>query len=137
MKLDVVKLGDGKEVIFRESWDPIEHELDVPGREYKSALGVEALVRRDSGVVRAKIVLRSILRLTCSRCQKDIEKDFEQVLDLIYPVDLSNRIIEFDEDIRGELILNYPQKTLCRFDCPGLCAGCGADLNEEKCRCDI
>jgi uncharacterized protein len=35
-----------------------------------------------------------------------------------------------------ELLLALPAKPLCREDCKGLCARCGADLNVEACRCE-
>lgn len=31
--------------------------------------------------------------------------------------------------------MQLPSKHLCREDCKGLCPGCGADLNVEKCTC--
>lgn len=34
-----------------------------------------------------------------------------------------------------ELVLAYPAKFLCREDCRGLCARCGANLNEGPCAC--
>jgi len=36
---------------------------------------------------------------------------------------------------RDAVALALPEKILCREDCAGLCAGCGANLNEEECRC--
>jgi uncharacterized protein len=33
------------------------------------------------------------------------------------------------------LALALPEKILCRADCAGLCARCGADLNRETCTC--
>lgn len=40
------------------------------------------------------------------------------------------------EPIAEERIqMAVPMKPLCREDCPGLCPGCGADLNVESCRC--
>jgi uncharacterized protein len=40
----------------------------------------------------------------------------------------------------GQLIheiiaLAEPFQPLCKSDCKGLCSGCGANLNEEECRC--
>jgi len=29
-----------------------------------------------------------------------------------------------------------PMKAICRSDCRGLCAACGANLNHEECRCE-
>ena len=36
---------------------------------------------------------------------------------------------------RDAVVLELPEKILCREDCAGLCAGCGADLNREACTC--
>ena len=36
---------------------------------------------------------------------------------------------------RDAIALELPEKILCREDCAGLCAGCGADLNREACTC--
>lgn len=37
--------------------------------------------------------------------------------------------------IREELMLAVPDYLVCRDDCRGLCAQCGADLNEGPCGC--
>jgi uncharacterized protein len=43
--------------------------------------------------------------------------------------------LDITDDIRDTLLLALPMKMLCTEDCRGLCAGCGANLNEEPCRC--
>ncbi|MCX5681113.1 MAG: DUF177 domain-containing protein [Candidatus Omnitrophica bacterium] len=43
--------------------------------------------------------------------------------------------MDVGEDIREEIILGFPDKVLCAEECKGLCAGCGANLNNEKCQC--
>ena len=48
---------------------------------------------------------------------------------------LDNDTVDLSELAREAFILNMPTKTLCREDCKGLCSGCGANLNVEKCRC--
>ena len=35
-----------------------------------------------------------------------------------------------------EIIANIPIKVLCREDCQGLCPQCGANLNDNPCKCD-
>lgn len=37
--------------------------------------------------------------------------------------------------LREHIILAAPMQPLCRIDCAGLCARCGADLNEGPCPC--
>lgn len=36
---------------------------------------------------------------------------------------------------RDAVALSLPDKILCREECAGLCAGCGANLNHEPCTC--
>lgn len=43
--------------------------------------------------------------------------------------------IDLSDEIRETILLAVPMKMLCTEECRGLCAGCGANLNSEKCRC--
>jgi len=43
--------------------------------------------------------------------------------------------LEIDEDIRQEILLNFPMKVLCKQDCKGQCPVCGVDLNYKNCSC--
>lgn len=44
--------------------------------------------------------------------------------------------IDFTEVLRDAVQLELPIAALCRDDCPGICATCGADLNDGPCSCD-
>ena len=48
---------------------------------------------------------------------------------------LHEPVIEIDDILREQALLAVPLRTLCREDCKGICAGCGASLNNETCRC--
>jgi uncharacterized metal-binding protein YceD (DUF177 family) len=135
MRIDVTRLAEGQETVLRATWDPKALDLSFPGRQYKTALDVEATAVRDIGIVKVRVLLKSDLVLTCSRCLKDFESSLDVSFDFIYPVDAHDRFIVPDEDIREELILSYPQKVLCQEACQGLCVRCGADLNEGACKC--
>ncbi len=43
--------------------------------------------------------------------------------------------IDLTEAVQEQVILALPLRALCRQDCKGLCAGCGADLNHGACSC--
>ena len=43
--------------------------------------------------------------------------------------------IDLTEGIQEQVVLNLPMRPLCREDCKGLCAACGADLNLGECNC--
>lgn len=47
-----------------------------------------------------------------------------------------DKIIDFDEIIKEEILANVPMKVLCDENCKGLCGVCGKDLNVESCQCN-
>ena len=44
--------------------------------------------------------------------------------------------IDLSELAREQILLNLPTQFLCREDCRGLCAKCGADKNTVNCSCE-
>jgi uncharacterized protein len=61
----------------------------------------------------------------------------------MYPSDLDegalhidmNQMLDLSDVLRQYLLTSEPLRALCRQDCRGLCQECGADLNDEECRC--
>lgn len=45
--------------------------------------------------------------------------------------------IDLSEPLRQNILLELPLKPLCQAACKGLCPTCGANLNEEACRCAV
>ncbi len=135
MKVDCFKLSEDRELAFSESWDAEGHDLNAPGLTYIGPLKVEAFARRDSGIAVVRVLIEAETRLNCSRCFKEFNKPFKKEFRLVYSLDLSEKVIFLDDNIREELVLDYPHKIFCREDCRGLCIKCGADLNEGECAC--
>ena len=48
---------------------------------------------------------------------------------------VSDETLDLSAWARDVVALALPDKILCRADCAGICAGCGADLNREACTC--
>ncbi len=48
---------------------------------------------------------------------------------------LEHQVLDLSAWARDAVALSLPEKILCREECAGLCAGCGANLNVEACRC--
>lgn len=71
--------------------------------------------------------------LPCNRCLKAHRVPLSGDLEETYPA--TEEMIDVGEDVRQALVLSLPQRSLCAADCKGLCAGCGANLNDEACRC--
>jgi uncharacterized protein len=46
-------------------------------------------------------------------------------------------LLDMEPAVREYLALGVPMKPLCREGCAGLCAQCGASLNEGECLCSV
>ena len=83
----------------------------------------------------------------CDRCAEDVIKNQSLIINRIIAESLQNeddddnyivvdnRELDLDGFICEEILLNLPSKLLCKDDCKGLCAKCGANLNVNKCDC--
>ncbi|MFO8034036.1 MAG: YceD family protein [Candidatus Bipolaricaulota bacterium] len=69
----------------------------------------------------------------CSRCVLEFEEEFERQDLLEIELDDPNAsYVELRPWIAAAVRLAVSPRPLCRTDCQGLCAGCGADLNVEE-----
>ncbi len=81
-------------------------------------------------IVRADI--RSPIKLVCGRCLEEFPREIKTSALYSYHVSPAD-VVDITEDVRQEIILNYPMVPLCRPDCKGLCLQCGQDLNQGTC----
>ena len=84
----------------------------------------------------------------CRRCLTGVLVAVEDDVDLrlsadaelaedpsVYPLEADSDDVDVTAAVREEIALRVPVFPLCRPDCKGLCAGCGADLNAGPCSC--
>lgn len=78
--------------------------------------------------------------IPCARCLKpvaseiNIQFEFETDLDEKDYIDGYN--LDVDQLVHDEALLVWPERTLCREDCKGLCSTCGQNLNDGSCDCE-
>jgi uncharacterized protein len=99
---------------------------------FVSPIAITAFVTRDKDEVYASIVTKGKLEITCARCLLPYRIDLKKDFDLSYDVK-GKTSLDLSDDIRQEMILEYPLKPLCKQDCKGLCLVCGKNLNEGSC----
>ena len=100
-------------------------------------------------LVKAEAKIR--IQIPCDRCLADAEQELS--MDVIRHINLNlpdgDEASEFDEAnfiegyhlnldklFYGEILANWPNKTLCTDDCQGICSVCGQNLNMHKCNCE-
>lgn len=63
------------------------------------------------------------------------ENDFDNTVANVVHIEAGKPILDLDELIRQQLLTEIPLQPVCDESCRGLCSQCGANLNEEACRC--
>jgi uncharacterized protein len=155
MFLDVNELGLRKTRIGK-SYSP--GTLDFHSGEFRQVdpLEVRATAELVEGQIRISGNLHTRVEMVCARCLDTLVEEISRDFDLYYrPMtaiandeefhlqsdDTELAFFEGDglflADVLAEQInLALPMKAICRSDCRGLCPHCGANLNNEECRCE-
>ncbi|HLW82735.1 MAG TPA: DUF177 domain-containing protein [Candidatus Acidoferrales bacterium] len=155
MFLDVHELAT-KKIRIRKSYAP--STLDFHSGDFRQIdpLEVRATAELIDGQIRIFGTFHTRLELTCARCLDTVVEEVSKDFDLIYRpmasirkdeeirLNLDDTDVAFFEgdglflaDVLAEQVnLSLPMKVICRSDCRGLCPHCGANLNQEECRCE-
>lgn len=148
MKIDLAELFNGSKVeididtsfdmsdLVYSTYNPIRDLVVVKGRLFSKA-----------DVVYLDINISFAFYGFCDRCADELKKDFSLNVKKIVVEELQNendddnyivvknRTLDLKELVYEEVSLSLPTKVLCKEDCKGLCAQCGANLNVSKCDC--
>ena len=70
------------------------------------------------------------------RLPAEEEEEFDNTLATVIHLEAGKPILDLDELLRQQFVMNLPIQILCGPDCRGLCAQCGANLNQGACGCE-
>lgn len=71
----------------------------------------------------------------CVTCLQPLRTRIEDREICIHMEKVSEDLIDLTDEIREALLLAIPSRFKCSDHCKGICTGCGANLNTEKCSC--
>lgn len=119
-----------------EEISPLKISLDLEsqGIIFVAPVNTKAKILKSGSEVFAEVEVQAPLEYTCSRCLARFQKVFKKTFNLSREVKPGD-ILDIDEDIRQEMMVDYPMKLLCKPDCKGLCSNCGQNLNVADCDC--
>ncbi len=154
MFLDVKDLAVRKTRIYKH-YPP--GTVDFHSEEFQQVdpLEVRATAELVDGQIRIYGQLHTRIEMVCARCLESVVEDLSRDFDLYYrplksvaghgEVKLDDEeadVAFFDGEglfladaLAEQVNLAIPMKVICRSDCRGLCAHCGANLNHEECHC--
>jgi uncharacterized protein len=121
--------------IFEEDIPASSLELGDDIIKFKGPVRVKARLEKITNAVVAELEIRADVLQVCGRCLNEFDARLDRRLSLSFALDRGVYELDLDPDIREDIILWYPLKSLCKPDCLGLCPGCGVNLNEDKCKC--
>ncbi|HEV2130425.1 MAG TPA: DUF177 domain-containing protein [Longimicrobiaceae bacterium] len=126
--------------------DPIWEGVELSARE---PFAVDLMAREVGGGVLVQGALKGKLQLECRRCLSAVEWTLDEAVSLwfeplasaedadgeVYPLPEQGEELDLAEPLREQILLRVPHYVLCKEECRGLCAHCGADLNQGDCGC--
>lgn len=141
---DAQRIGDNEEnegiypIVFDDVvvLEPVAVNGSVINRAGYITLTAEASMSYRTHCARCLAEVEDTVRFLCEKTVAD-EKGLlrlENTENDDY-VQIKGGKLDLDVPICDEILLGFPMRILCSDDCKGLCAGCGADLNREACRC--
>ena len=103
--------------------------------DIKSLLNVKAHLEKVNNFVVANARIKAEFGYMCARCLEELSSTEERSYIFDFELEPKTEYVDLGEEIRQEFILANPARILCKDDCKGICPGCGANLNLEKCKC--
>ena len=134
MILKISGLAEDAPKQLETTYDPRGLDLEFVDLHYLRKVLLEGTVERIRQTVTFRGTLSSRVEQVCARCLEPSESDVLSPFDLSYDIK-GEEAIDTTGDLRDILILQHPDRFLCKLECRGICAYCGANLNRETCRC--
>ena len=135
MKINVKKLQENKELVVEEDIDAEDLDIDIGIMHFPEPVHVKAEAWKSGEDLTVQAHIEGERHFTCSLCLEEFNNVFEKDITLHYDIKGLDSVT-IDPDIREEVIVDHPIRALCKPDCRGLCAFCGANLNEGPCDCE-
>ncbi len=119
---------------------PFNHNTDQ-----SSAMDVSARVYRSGDLLWIHMTYEGMVQFVCDRClrpsQYPVSGEIKRQLSNVDEFDvewfiIENGKIDLAQVIVDDLVVELPIQLICSDDCKGLCAQCGANLNETSCQCE-
>ena len=136
--------GMVKEIDLEYDFSDYELEATMP---FCNPIKIKGNVSNKAGVTSLAFTADFTAAFQCDRCLKEYEQDFSLNGDYIlketeFPdidedkyIVCQNGKLNLKESVLFMILLNMPSKHLCNENCKGLCYTCGANLNDEECKC--
>ena len=134
MKVKVDTIGEEpfrlSETIPANKWD-----IDGSDIRFTGNIAIDAEFQLCGTEILVTAHVKAVREADCARCLRPVNDNLDTTFQDSYNVPELGEYLEIDEDVREQILLNFPMRVLCNEECKGMCPDCGANLNSEHCRC--
>ena len=134
MKIPLKNFVADQSQMFEEEVDAEELDIDIGVMHFPEPVHVKAEASKSGNDLTVQVHIEGDRSFTCSLCLEEFDNLFEKDITLHYDIKGLDSVT-IDQDVREEIMLDHPIRVLCKPDCRGLCAFCGANLNDGPCDC--
>ena len=120
---------------LEETLSPSQLKLEANDIEFIEPILVKAKAIKITNALTVDMQFKTRFKLNCSRCLESMQVGLDKKQRMNFTINSLQDTVDLDDDIRQELILNFPVKALCSADCKGICPKCGKNLNQGGCCC--
>ncbi len=135
MKINVKRIPAGGETLLGTEPGSIM-ELEDPELGFPHEIGYRLQAQIQGNALLVVGTLDTSARLLCSRCLVNFELPLHIGQFVVHQELHGEDFVDLTANIREDILLELPQRALCRPECKGLCPNCGKNLNEGACRCE-
>jgi len=134
MKINVKRVPEEGEHL-QGAEPPAIMELEEPDYQFERDVEYDLVVQVQGRALLVTGKLWTPVTLRCSRCLKTFKKPVVVPEVVVHQELAGEDFVDLTQNIREDIILELPQRALCREQCRGLCPSCGKNLNEGACQC--
>ncbi len=124
---------------IRLQYEVKPEEINLTGEDFikpENSIKVVADLRKADNFILGKLAVTFISENHCARCLEHLSREVTSHYEVELEIIDGDEWLDLGASVREEMLVEYFPRTLCREDCKGLCADCGADLNTEQCECN-
>jgi len=143
-----------------ESFPVLAEMVKEGGCSFPGSINIRLRVFRISEIIEVEGFFDTALHMACGRCLAEFKTQLTSRFALTYTPEYHGNLddlsrdeielspqdagmitfnadrIDLQEGIQEQIVMAVPLRPLCRENCRGLCAQCGANLNKGDCGCD-
>jgi len=132
MRVKVDKIRD-KAIEIEEESPASAWDMDSADVTFINFIYLKCKFFRKGEEIIAQAKVATEREIICSRCLCQAHQSVDDNFEKSYPINELGEYLEINDDIREEILLNFPAKVLCKKDCKGICICCGVNLNQQEC----